>query len=78
MNLEELQKKVDANAEMITYNLKKIIKNSEKIIDNEQKIQKNSLALDILKDYKKQNKRLFVILIIELIIWMITLLIFHL
>ena len=78
MNLEDLQKRVDENAEKITYNLEKIIKNSEKIIDNEQKIQKNSMALEILGDFKKQNKRLFAILIIELIIWVITLFIFHL
>lgn len=77
MDIEELQKKVDANADRILNNLEKIATNEQKILDNESKIQKNSMALEILKDYKKQNKRLFVILIIELVIWIATLILFH-
>lgn len=77
MDIEELQKKVDANADRIINNLEKIVTNEQKILDNESKIQKNSMALEILKDYKKQNKRLFVILIIELVIWIATLILFH-
>jgi len=78
MDIEELQKKVDANADRILNNLEKIVTNEQKILNNESKIQKNSMALEILKDYKKQNKRLFAVLIIELVIWIITLFIFHL
>lgn len=77
MDIEELQKKVDTNANRILNNLEKIATNEQKILDNESKIQKNSMALEILKDYKKQNKRLFVILIIELVIWIATLILFH-
>lgn len=77
MDLEDLQKRVDANADRILNNLEKISINEQKILNNETKIQKNSMALEILKDYKKQNKRLFVILMIELVIWIITLVIFH-
>lgn len=77
MNIEELQKRVDTNAERILNNLEKITTNEQKILNNETKIQKNSMALEILKDYKRQNKRLFVVLVIELIIWVITLIIFH-
>ena len=77
MNLEDLQKRVDDNADRILYNLEKININEQKILNNETKIQKNSMALEILKDYKKQNKRLFIVLIAELIIWLITLIIFH-
>ena len=65
MNIEQLQKRVDENADRIIKNLEKINDNEQKIINNEAKIHKNSIALDILKDYKKQNKRL-------LIIWLIT------
>ena len=77
MDIEELQKKVDENADRILNNLEKIATNEKKILDNETKIQKNSMALEILKDYKKQNKRLFVLLIIELVIWIVTLILFH-
>ena len=77
MDIEDLQRKVDANAEKILNNLEKITTNEQKILNNETKIQKNSMALEILKDYKKQNKRLFVILVIELIVWIATLIIFH-
>ena len=65
MGLEELEKRLDENTQKIMLNLEKIEHNSNKIGINEQNIHKNSLALDILKDYKKQNKRL-------VIIWLIT------
>ena len=77
MNLEDLEKKVDENANKIMNNLEKIANNEQKILTNESKIQKNSMALEILKDYKKQNKRLFIILFVELIVWIATLIIFH-
>ena len=77
MNIEELQKRVDDNAERILNNLEKINTNEQKILNNETKIQKNSMALEILKDFKKQNQRLFVILIIELVVWIATLILFH-
>ena len=78
MSLEELEKRIDENLEKIMANIDKIEHNSIKINDNKENIQKNSYALEILKDYKKQNKRLFIVLIIMAILWTITLLIFHL
>ena len=65
MNLEELEKKINDNEERIT-------SNERKIDDHLEKIQKNSYALDILKDYKAETKRLYTILIIILFMWFIT------
>ena len=65
MNLEELEKRINENAE-------KIITNIQKIGDNEKRIQQNSYALDILKDYKHGSKRLFITLIIVLFMWFAT------
>lgn len=78
MNLEELEKRIDANAEMIEQNLTKIETNLAKINDNAGRIEKNTLALDILSDYKKTNKRLYFALILIIVLWAITLFIFHL
>lgn len=65
MNLEELNKKIDDNAQKIIDNLKRIDTNKEKI-------EQNSYALEILKDYKGESKRLFTILIIVLVMWFAT------
>ena len=59
MNLEDLEKKIEKNAN-------KINSNADKINNNLEKIEKNSYALDILKDYKEDSKRLFIILLIVL------------
>lgn len=58
MEIEDLKKKLDDN--------------SKKIIENMNKIHQNSGALDILKDFKDDNKRLFIILIIVLFMWFST------
>ena len=58
MELEELKKQLDEN--------------SQKIISNMNKIHQNSGALEILKDFKGDNKRLFTILIIVLFMWFST------
>lgn len=70
MSIEELEKQIYDNTT-------KIIENISKIENNKKNIQKNSYALEILKDYKKQNRRLFIILIVELVVWVITLILFH-
>lgn len=77
MDYEELSKRIDENAEKIISNIEKIEHNKTKINNNTEKIQQNSYALEILKDYKRQNKRLFIILILELVIWVGTLIAFH-
>ena len=51
---------------------KQLNDNSKKIIENMNKIHQNSGALDILKDFKDDNKRLFIILIIVLFMWFST------
>ena len=58
MNLEDLDKKIEKNANKINNNL--------------EKIEKNSYALEIMSDYKNESKRLFIILIIVLIFWFLT------
>lgn len=70
MNIEELEKRLEKNTEMIMNNISKIEKNSKNI-------QKNSIAFEILKDYKKSNKRLYFVLILMLVLWIITLISFH-
>ena len=66
MNIEDLEKKIEKNAN-------KINSNADKINSNLEKIEKNSYALDILKDYKEDSKRLFVILFVILVMWIATL-----
>ena len=66
MNIEELEKKIEKNADKINNNADMINKNLERI-------EKNSYALDILKDYKEDSKRLFHILLIVLFAWITTL-----
>lgn len=58
MELEEIKRQLDEN--------------SKKIINNMNKIHQNSGALEILKDFKGDNKRLFTILIIVLFMWFFT------
>ena len=57
MELEDLIKKIDTN-------IRKIDDNAQKIESNFEKIQQNSYALDILRDYKKENKRLFIVIVL--------------
>lgn len=58
MKIEDLKKQLDEN--------------SKKIIDNMNKVHQNSGAIEILKDFKGDNKRLFTILIIVLFMWFST------
>lgn len=58
MELEDLKKQLDEN--------------SKKIINNMNQIHQNSGALEILKDFKDDNRRLFIILIIVLFMWFST------
>lgn len=71
MEIEELKKQLDENS-------KKILANIEKIENNSKNIQKNSIAFEILKDYKKSNNRLYFVLVVMLILWVLTLISFHL
>ena len=44
----------------------------EKVQKKVNVIEEQSFALDLLRDYKKQNKRLYIILIVVLCMWFIT------
>ena len=68
----ENSKKIDDNAKASAKNADKILKTMEKLHSHDERINKNSYALDILKDYKNGSKRLFIILIIVLIMWFAT------
>ena len=85
MELEEIRKRLDENASNIQKNLDKIESNLDKINDNADKIQKNTLALEILRDYKqafitlqRDKKILIALLVIMIVIWIGTMLLFHL
>lgn len=72
MELEELEKKIDDNAEKIIANMNKLHSHEEKIEVNYKKIKENSYALEILRDYKEANKRQFIIIISILVMWALT------
>lgn len=65
MELEEIRKQLDENTT-------RIVNNIEKIGDNAKKIEQNSYALEILRLQKKENQRLFWLLIVTLIMWFLT------
>ena len=58
MEIEDLKKQLDEN--------------SKKIIANMDRIHQNSGAIEILKDFKGDNKRLFIILMVVLVMWFST------
>lgn len=72
MELEELEKKIDDNAEKIIANMNKLHSHEEQIEVNSKKIKENSYALEILRDYKEANKRQFIIIISILVMWVLT------
>ena len=65
MELEEIKKRLDENTT-------RIVNNIEKIGNNAKKIEQNSYALEILRLQKKENQRLFWLLIVTLIMWFLT------
>lgn len=58
MEIEEIKKQLDEN--------------TKKIVNNMNQIHQNSGALEILKDFKGDNKRIFIILLIVLFMWFFT------
>lgn len=71
-DMKKLETKLDDNVTLIINNMNKLHKHEEKINNNSLKIKENGYALEILKDYKFGNKRLFISLIIVLIMWFAT------
>lgn len=52
--------------------LKEEVKDIRKEVSEVKEIKKQSIAREMLEDYKRQNKRLFIILIIVLTMWFAT------
>ena len=55
-DVEKLEVKLDDNVALIIKTMNKLHSHEEKINKNALKIKENSMALDILKDYKKDKK----------------------
>lgn len=72
MKLEELKAQLEENTNRIIANMNALHSHEEMITSNKEQIEKNSYALDILKDYKEENKRLFNILKIVCALWFLT------
>lgn len=70
MNKEliKLEDKISGNERKIDKNAKSIEKMLETLVDYSNRIQANSIALDILKDYKKERNRAYIVIIILLIV----------
>lgn len=72
-NVKELEKKLDSNVELILKNMNRLHEHEELINKHSSKIKQNSMALEILKDYKNDKNRLYKLLTITTLVWLITL-----
>lgn len=72
-NVRELEKKLDSNVELILENMNRLHEHEALINKNTSKIKQNSYALEILQDYKEDKKRLYKLLTITTLVWLITL-----
>ena len=72
-NVKELEKKLDSNVELILKNMNRLHEHEELINKNTSKIKQNSYALEILQDYKEDKRRLYKLLTITTLVWLITL-----
>lgn len=72
-NVKQLEKKLDDNVELIIKNMNRLHEHEELINKNSSKIKQNSMALDILRDYKNDKSRLYKLLTITTLVWLITL-----
>ena len=72
-NVKELEKKLDSNVELILKNMKQLHEHEDLINKNTSKIKQNSYALEILQDYKEDKRRLYKLLTITTLVWLITL-----
>ena len=71
-DIKKLEKEVEKNAKRIDRNYQMVLENTNKINENLEKITRNSVALDILRDYKKQTIRAYiVILVLEIIMFIL-------
>ena len=70
--LKEIKEIALKNEQALIEHNCKIEQNNKKIMANFDKIQQNSLAVEILKDYKADSKKWFTILLIVLCMWFLT------
>lgn len=63
MNIDELNKKLEDNTNLIIQNMNRLHSHEKKINDNAERIKQNSLIIDILKDYKKETKILYSVVV---------------
>lgn len=70
--LKEIKELALNNAKALEEHNSKFEEQNQKIISNFDKIQQNSLAVEILKDYKADSKKWFTILLIVLCMWFLT------
>lgn len=70
--LKEIKELAINNSKAIEKHNSKFEEQNQKILSNFDKIQQNSLAVEILKDYKADSKKWFTILLIVLCMWFIT------
>lgn len=72
-NVKDLEKKLDSSVELILKTMNRLHEHEELINKNTSKIKQNSYALEILKDYKDDKRRLYKLLTITTLVWLITL-----
>ena len=72
MDLEELKAQLEQNTNRIIANMNELHNHEEMISNNSERIQKNSYALEFIKDYKADSKKWFTILLIVLFMWFLT------
>ena len=60
--IKEIKEIMYGNTEKILNNMDRLHSHEEMINENSNKIQEQSYALEIVRDYKKENKRLYSII----------------
>ena len=62
-SFKTLEQRLEENTKLILKNMNELHNHEEKINDNADKIKQNSLIIDILKDYKKETKILYSVVV---------------
>lgn len=63
----DIEKELQEIKELALNNSKEIKTNTEKIENNIDKIQENAYGIEILRDYKRTNKRLYIVVILLIV-----------
>ena len=70
--IKEIKQSLTEATDKILHNMNELHSQKEQINTNSNNIQKNSYALEILKDYKRESKRLFIALLVMAVMWFLT------